>query len=81
MVKLTFNFSRFYSLNYFHFGEKHSISVSVQLRKQNYCELWDKGFSIRIRSWDSTGLKVEEGRDQWSHQPVNHRRSQSYQLL
>lgn len=55
MVKLTFNFTQFYPLSYFHFWEKHSISVSVQLRRQNYCELWDKGFSIRIRTYTVVG--------------------------
>lgn len=48
LVKLTSNFSLFYLLNYFHPWEKHTISVSIQLRKPNSYELWDKGFFIEI---------------------------------
>lgn len=67
LVQLTSNLSLFfYPLDYF----RHSISASVQLRKQNYSEFWDKGFTITIRLkkwWEES----EEDRDLWNHQAVN----------
>lgn len=84
VVKLTSNLSLFYLPNYFYPWEKHSILVSVQLRKQDDYELWDKDLLQElelIQLWEELGQcssETEGAKDQWSHQQANPRRRQAH---
>lgn len=55
VVMLTSNLSLFYLLSYLRPWGKHSVSVSFQLRRQNYYDLWDKGLAIGIRTYTIVG--------------------------
>lgn len=84
VVKLTSNLSLFYLPNYFYPWEKHSILVSVPLRKQNDYESWDKDLLQElelIQLWEELGQcssETEGAKDQRSHQQANPRRSQAH---